>query len=80
VVQFDVVLSKRILLRRKLALSAVEGDLGEPREVSRSLRHISRAFGSLPCKLRDYQGVGQTCMTTPVHTGSLISRNRRANV
>jgi hypothetical protein len=35
--------------RRKLALSAVEGDLGEP-EVSRFLRHINRAFGSLPCQ------------------------------
>jgi len=30
------------------ALSEVEGDLGEPRDVPRSLRHHYRAFGSLP--------------------------------
>jgi hypothetical protein len=39
--------------RRKPALSEVEGDLGEPREVSRCFclekpRHNNRAFGSLP--------------------------------
>jgi len=30
------------------ALSAVEGDLGEPRELSRAARQNNRALGSLP--------------------------------
>jgi uncharacterized membrane protein len=37
-----------MLLRAKACPEPAEGDPGEPRDVSRFLRHYSRAFGSLP--------------------------------
>src|SRR5580704_10224552 len=37
-----------MLLRAKACPEPAEGDPGEPRDVSRFLRHNSRAFGSLP--------------------------------
>jgi len=36
------------LAQREPALSEVEGDLGEPRGLSRPARQNNRAFGSLP--------------------------------
>jgi len=47
-VQFDCHPEQAFFARRKPALSGVEGDLGEPRGGSRSLRPNNRAFGSLP--------------------------------
>jgi hypothetical protein len=37
-----------LFAQREPGLSEAEGDLGEPREGSRSLRRNNRAFGSLP--------------------------------
>jgi len=46
--QNAVILEQAFFAQRKPALNAVEGDLGEPREGSPSLRRNNRAFGSLP--------------------------------
>jgi hypothetical protein len=67
VVQADVILSKRILRCE----SEVEGDLGEPRDVSRSLRHNNRAFGSPPCQTEPTHRFPLTSLAQLRHKGRM---------
>jgi hypothetical protein len=56
--QFACHLEQALFAQRKPALSEVEGDLGEPRGVSRFCDTINRAFGSLPLSNCRYQKIG----------------------
>ena len=69
VVQFDCPRAARFW-RARACPERVEGDLGEPRDVSRFLRNKNRAFGSLPHGTAPPPCPSECC--TP-HRGVLIS-------